>query len=336
MKTNFSIIILIVSILFIGCDQDPIDPPIPSCNLALLVNTDVLTKPDTACRLTPFPPQPPIFFRSRQDSVTWEIIAANPDNPFEVIYKKKISRPVRYECWTRNLCTGENHLILDGNTRDIDWGKNGWLVLSIYNDGWQVYKMKYDGSELTKLTQFGNNVYPKWNSDESKILYYQTDDEEHIYEMDSDGQNKKVWLELPGKLLNLSYFSWSPSDSGFIFTDHSLGTYYVDVNSMDSTLILDKNSIPGKVIWMNDGQHVLWTTRTGVYQVNPFTGAQKTIAEVNCYSTFFQLGESTSNDDLFYLQLGTNYFEDPNTIYTTSSPHLFNLSSLQSLKVDLP
>lgn len=107
-----------------------------------------------------------------------------------------------------DLSANTSSFFLNGFIRTPDWSPDSqWIVYSLGNS---LYKIKSNGDSVTLLTNFGNNLYPKWSDDGSKIAFANTDFSEGnsgVYVINTDGSSVSL---IEG---NASYPEWL--DSGY-------------------------------------------------------------------------------------------------------------------------
>lgn len=290
MNPKFLIHLLAGVLLLTSCSQEPeICPPVPSCDFTSLIESGMLVESEAFCLEEPFPQQPPIGFTFVNDSIEYELIAASPNNSFEIAYvKKHVGFGGWAECWTINLCTNEKHLLLPGRVKRADWGRNDWLVFGYTHpaEGINIYKIKANGDSLIRLTEpdYGDSR-PQWSQDESKI-YFETSRlvDPNLGRMTANGDSiEPIPIGPPGSPLEIyelwGGFVWSPNDSLAIVPGNtSVSTFYFNVNTLKMDNIIPASNILGNSFqWSSNGASVYWHDRYGVYQTDIMTKQRDTI-----------------------------------------------------------
>jgi Tol biopolymer transport system component len=111
-----------------------------------------------------------------------------------------------------DLSANTSSFFLNGFIRTPDWSPDSqWIVYSL---GSSLYKIKSNGDSVTLLTNFGNNLYPKWSDDGSKIAFANTDFIEGnsgVYVINTDGTSVSL---IEG---NASFPEWQDSGNILLF-----------------------------------------------------------------------------------------------------------------------
>lgn len=297
MNPKFLIHLLAGVLLLTSCSQEPgVCPPTPSCDFASLIESGMLVESEAFCLEEPFPQQPPIGFTFVNDSIKYELIAASPNNPFEIAYlKEHVGSGSWAEYWTINLCTNEKHLLLPERVSDADWGPNDWLVFQYYDPagGNLIHKVKANGDSLIRLTEPGSrDLRPQWSNDASEI-YFVTSRflKPGIAKMTASGDSiRPIFIGYPLGLPNGAEYYWRFeywNDNHVWDNKNSLTvvpgnpynwTFVTNVNTGDTTNIIPPSNILGNSFqWSSNGASVYWHDNHGVYQVDVTTKQRDTI-----------------------------------------------------------
>jgi Tol biopolymer transport system component len=97
--------------------------------------------------------------------------------------------------------------------------------------------MNADGSNQTQLTNSGQNYFPRWSPDSSRITFHSTRDDPsnvEIYSMYADGSNQT-------RLTNTGFVAspeWSPDGTRIVFRslrDNNINIYVMNADGTSQT-----------------------------------------------------------------------------------------------------
>ncbi len=283
--------LFIAGFLILSCEKQPeFCPPTPPgpADIASLINQGILVKPDTFCMTEPFPEQPNIGFTSVYDSITYKLKAVNPLNPFEIAYSKIhiVGLGNWAELWTMNIATGEKSLLLQSDVPRLDWGKNGWIVYSIYEEeyAFNIYKVKSNGDSLTRLTQPGfKNIRPQWNTNETRVFYEHSSGSGGAKYMNilANGDSAQVvYLGQEGSPY-IGHAYWSPDDSSAIIwkgPSREEGIWVINANTGASKQIIQGSTkAPGNFKWSEEGKSFYSRNAYGIFRTEVESAETDTI-----------------------------------------------------------
>jgi Tol biopolymer transport system component len=134
----------------------------------------------------------------------------------------------------------------------------------------QIWTMDVNGGDVKQLTNSGDNEWPSWSPDNSKIASQShRDGNWEIYVMDADGPNQKR-LTIDSANLDLGP-DWSPDGSRIIW-NKGMQTYTMTANGGDQTSVAFVGLLESAPIYSPDGQELAYGAYVTGNQKEVFTG----------------------------------------------------------------
>jgi dipeptidyl aminopeptidase/acylaminoacyl peptidase len=134
----------------------------------------------------------------------------------------------------------------------------------------QVFLKNLNTGTMKQLTDSGDNCYPRWSPDGSKIVYLSGSKENYwdIYLMNKDGSNQRPLVATA----SLEYMTdWSPDGSKIAFVSNIEGKQNIYAINIDTLTIvkLTNNSINGRFPnWSSDGKQIAFISDSFNYGRN--------------------------------------------------------------------
>jgi Tol biopolymer transport system component len=168
------------------------------------------------------------------------------------------------------LLTGNisNHAAFDFLAVPMPQTGSSKIVFASNRDGsMQIYRMNGDGSAQTRLTYSGgNDEYPRWSPNGSKILFQSDRDNPStgfmdIYVMNSDGSGT---MRLTSDANDDSIATWSPDGSKIVFQSMRNGlncqVYSMNADGSNQVNLSTSSSTDGEPAWSPDGTKIAFVS----------------------------------------------------------------------------
>jgi len=155
----------------------------------------------------------------------------------------------------------------------------------------QIFTMNPDGSGLTQLTFSGDNAWPRWSADGSKIVF-QNFPTYAIWIMNADGSGQTQVTHPPASFFNFNP-AFSPDGSKIVFRNVSGPNGHIWVTNVDGTN--QKPLTTGTVddyspVWSPDGLKIVFVRDTPlrhIFVMNPDGSVQTDISkDLNAQDTY--------------------------------------------------
>jgi Tol biopolymer transport system component len=129
----------------------------------------------------------------------------------------------------------------------------------------QIFTKNLETGDNVQLTNTGNNSWPRWSPDGSKILFVSWTKENlfDIYLMDKNGGNQRPVIASPADELTAD---WSPDGKKIVYVSNKDGSYEIYVSDLDrlTTVKLTDLNFTALPKWSSDGKRIAFISNTGV------------------------------------------------------------------------
>lgn len=140
---------------------------------------------------------------------------------------------------------------------------SGWVV---YSDSTspesfdiQIFLQNLDTGDTRQLTYSGDNSFPKWSPDGSKILFvsHTKENSDDIYIMDKDGSNQHPLIATAA---DETFPDWSPDGSKIVFSSNQGGDSQIYTMELESKKITQLTKYPiilaSLPTWSSNGMQI--------------------------------------------------------------------------------
>lgn len=185
-----------------------------------------------------------------------------------------------YAIYSSNMTSDSTNAISPPkiNVKDFDISKYNMVVYTAkVGKEWQIFMIDINGNKVTQLTEEGNNTFPKWSPDGTKIIFISDRDEyQKVYMMNSNSSNQV-------KLTSGEYDEESPIWS----FDGTKIAFISIVNKKGKVSVIDTNGTNQKVLtndkgdyydlkWIPNSHEIGFTSDGSIYTIK-YDGSIKTM-----------------------------------------------------------
>lgn len=253
----------------------------------------------------------------------------NPNNENEFLFVKSCIGDTTYaSIFKYNLYSETTTHIYSGVlwSRPV-WGKNDWILFSVYGN---IYKIKSNGDSLTKLTNLNNLHHPIWNYDGTKFLAF------------TEASNLfSLLFDMNGNILDTIYFGQTSNSNfqnpNYIVSNecHNVSFFNLNTNNIEFNYNYSKliSAMWGSVFWLSDNE-VIYSNIAGLNRLSiPSLNNQN--FKKSCNSKLYQWGDINSSKTKMIWSRGDYTQIDECTLKFKSRIYLMDIDGNNEQEIDL-
>ena len=200
-------LLFIALFIFIGCRKNTTLPMIDSCLEQASLAYHHQNDPNfncCDCQVSILE----VFSEEIPYDYFYPILKEGSNGNKAIVYYRRdnLSPFAGFEVWHSDLCSGQKTLLADNALYGLEWGTDGWVYFTGFDQG--VYKVKPNSDSLTRVDKisFGDfNRYPKVSPQGTEILIEsEYNGETNVYIYNTIDSTLKTVIEGP----SLSAWDW--------------------------------------------------------------------------------------------------------------------------------